>query len=473
MGTSLHVTFPPLGDTSNATACLPWRDDVPLHDEAQFSRLHRRFLVSLFTTDRPGVLLQAVQELRQGLDLSASVPVGFSIDGSLSAAIHGTFSAMIVVRAYIETPGGEQLLRALPSDEIRAKLEDRLRGIVPAPGLEVYRLPHTSSRLFLDRQFCEYRFGAGTAASRLGRIARDFTARLGRAGIPIAYLNFPDPWREQPGHDWLRIGVGIENAPMSSIDADLDAVICAREHHCVVAKYDPALRGDGLGGRFHVLDDFSGPEGEHAPTAGPVDVVFLEGPAEVGYVAEMLSCAPDDSVLGGSMAVLAGHTVASWIVQAGAGREFLAKAREPQLSRQTLRGPAREQLIEGLDPGPTTHANATEFWVCWRCRETPGVLAKVLEETQAATGGPTSWLNVDRAVSRVLAQGQTCAGKLKFSLVSAGGGADLAAIQTRVHEALAGALTNWEPGREDWKSNPVLVLGTEPAADPWASLNLG
>src|SRR5664280_2515409 len=87
----------------------------------------RRFLVWGHAKDRPDILRSIVGAFQAGAK-TPTLPdqLRFSIDGSLSAAIEGLFSAMFVVRAYTDQKAADRLV-ALMS---KGHLETHLRGIV-------------------------------------------------------------------------------------------------------------------------------------------------------------------------------------------------------------------------------------------------------------------------------------------------------------------------------------------------------
>jgi hypothetical protein len=476
MGTPLSVTIPPVGGSLVSSPGASLRiAHARMEGEARFSREHRRFLISVFAEDRPGILRGVVSSVATGFELPpVPRPIRFSLDGSLSAAIHGTFSSVLVVRAYCESRAGQAMLRWVPEELLVDALASRVRAQIGDCPVEVYPLRHSTADLFSGRRFSEYRFGSGRADYDFGSVARDFAIALGDSSVPIAYLHFPDSWRDQPAEKWLRVGVAFDHPLSSSIEVDIRAAEIAESHQCLLKKYDPSIDGRGLGERFVVLEDarLEGEQASDAAQSFSADVVFVEGEARPGYVAAMLRGSDPGEVLGGSMTVLAGHTVATWIIKGGRGQaviDRLAGAHEAR-AEDDPRPPDRELLSPQLVADPDGLRSHGEFWVCWRCGEKPGVLDAILEVVWDHFGGETE-VSIEREVSRVVAEGDTCAGKMLVSFLSAPPESmELSALRDAIARRIAFALEGWAPRRSDWIGAPVLVESYEPGEDPWATL---
>jgi hypothetical protein len=484
MGLPLQVDlpgYPSLGSPLSVDASWPFIQNEPgwIAEPGSFSHLRRQYLVTMFRRDAPGILIKLSRSLKDGIFRESHFPVKFTVKGTTSAAIHGTFSTVMVVEAYADTPVAERVLRSIPDSEIMAALKLQLKIDLDDSNEEppeVRPFKPITSDLFVQRRFSEYRFGMRGDVQGLARVAQRFTQVLSKNEIPVVYLNFPDPWLEKPRTEWLRVGVGLRPEPMSAVDIDLAALDIASDLACSLEKYDSSIQDKVFGGRFRRLADHSNPGGSErsATPSDKVDVVFVEGRARIGYVAQMLE--DGDGLIGGATAVLAGHTVAIWLLKLGDGERFMASLAGTDAQRGEGGETAQPRLMGSVQATRPTTAHCSELWVCWRCSERPGiletVLAKLLDITQA---NPTlKGINVDQAVCRVIAQGFTCAGKLRLTVHHKGEPTELEHhdIEKAVQEAISFAVEGWEPDRPDWLERPVLVRGSEPSEDPWASLSL-
>ena len=430
----------------------------------------RRFLVWGYAKDRPDILRSIVGAFQAGAK-TPTLPdqLRFSIDGSLSAAIEGLFSAMFVVRAYTDQKAADRLV-ALMS---KGHLETHLRGIVSE---------HLSSRsvgvcaagpgenLLTGLRFAEYRFG-GPSDAAFDEAAGTFATFLGspHRQIPIAYLDFPDRWKGGDDTSWLRMVIGLpqwgdDETEEREREIEYQAIMLADKLRLTVWRSNPPGTQPGsLSERFHALSTAAlphpDPPGADTGSITRLIPVFVEGHAQPGLVARILRCAQPGDLRGGTMAVLSSHTVSTWLVQDSKVNNFIQ-----QLKKEGLQGhyaePDQEQtrtLTEGRQ----------SFWLSWRCKDRPGVLLTVLNTLMKELGPD---INVEREVSRVVrGDGPTCAGRMRLS-VPEGAKLDFAHLEAAVSSKLEFALNDCPGVAQGWIDNPVRAGELEPDEEPWATL---
>lgn len=452
-----------------------------------------RYLLTLFVVDRDLLLKAVLTSIDSELLLPATgriaeLPssdrrVRFSIDGSLASSLRGAFMTAIVLRALVPS----ELSRAAGSD-LDDYVRDLLRARV-AEELELLHLPENSignieidvfeslsEKLFRGRRFAEYRFGVATASSdsraRLATMLQQFTNALGESGVPIAYLYFPDhehSGSEYEDFEWARVGVGAPTRAVESMEVDLIANKFARDSGCVYRKYDPVLGGESMDDRFALIANYESSRealAKTAQTSSPtdVDVVFVHSPARVGLVGEMLAGQAGPGLLAGSMTVLAGQTISCWVFPLGSGSNLISGLRDlglsdPANTRSQLHalGPVRGEV-------DLSTTNMESYWVAWRCNDAPGVVRRLVDaliKHVSDQRGATP--DFRYMITRVLANGAACAGKLKLRVPSVVDGAelDLAVIHGLVTSELQAI------GQDRVE---VRVQRGEPGEEPWASL---
>jgi hypothetical protein len=482
--------------------------------EAPFPDNGPEFLISVFWGDRPGVMARVLHVLDDGvarpgsgaLSSASSNTIRFSIDGSLSSSIAGVF-----VLAFIARPTQEaNLAVSANASEICSLLKrtvaqalNEVEGTNEFPAkVEVFTIRPLDRKIFFSRRFTEYRFGMQIASEAvtshndlLGQLTARFTRELGSYGAPIAYLYFPDKWDDEEGARWLRVGVGAPSRAVDSLTLDLIANGLAKAHGCLYKIYDPGLPGPSMGDRFRKIEDYRPVRGALQPvkaspsaavigdTEAHVDVVFAEGSARPGYVGDMLAGLPSDQLRGGSMTVIAGHTISCWVVKQGLGPRL-----EGHIRRQNDRfGDADARVF--FESVRTRHRTVAQpevsvvnsFWLAWSCPDDPGILRKIVDRLRAfvrkIAGEAPVDIDVKYGISRVLADNRGCAGKVNFSLTSDSVVSKLAGslsdLEQEVHNLLHQELRDVYALHPRWSPPAVLMSTSEPGEEPWASLVIG
>lgn len=468
-------------------------------------------------------------------------PVRFNVAGAMSSAVLGVSASAFVVNAVhdeelLECAVSPEALRAgLEAEILRVWARESTDRSVQA-----WVLPPTrDGLLFSAKSYHEFRFGVlprdgQDASERLSSIAKALSATLGREGVPIAFMRFPTLWRSStdgplsglaPGVAqlaWLKVAVGLPHDLAAPIELQLAAHALAKQHNAVLCLYNPASEAPAMGDRFsaaHVPADVralpftdvvrssvtSGNDALTAADRASVDVayVIVEAKARSGLVADMFRSYPPavgSGPVGGTMSVMDGHTVAMWAVPRPAGDAFASSLRKMLRIPQNVEPPEATRVAvyntaEGFGSwGDRLHAEDSSFWIAWRCPEAPGSIRRVLEtvmkELSRGQSGDalldltnqferlSDWrVSVNYLIGRVLADGATCAGKLKLEMPK-----EVAERLAQRSEALVKELTarlyrpqepGWDPEHSEWRDHPVLVGVGEPAEEPWASLTLG
>lgn len=454
-----------------------------------------RLLVSLFLPDQPGLFRAALVAIDEGVVAPARGGAGnldakdrtvkFSVDGSLASVLRGAFMAAIVVRPLIP----EQLSSAAP--DVKDLLPELLREAV-AKELDQLGLPESTfkdievlvfegkgDKLFANRRFSEYRFGVLSGAHdgprRLAQMTLEFSKKLGDSRVPIAYLFFPDVDNSTtPSIDWVRLGIGAPKRAVDSMELDLAANDLATKYRCIYRKYDATRREKPEVPYSEIANYDESSVGAHAVIVGGeehlesqcVDVVFALGAARAGLVGDMLAGEAGPRLLAGSMTVIAGHTISCWVVPEGSGGGLVSHIRRVDVNRleSELKG------VHILDSLEVKHGRPNEresLWIAWRCRDEPGVARKIVDRVfDHICATSTESPDVTYAISRVLASGQSCAGKIKVC----------------VPKAYCDSATDWLDGLrlalssslslDEVSGQPpdIRVGRDEPNEEPWASL---
>ncbi|HEX8771351.1 MAG TPA: hypothetical protein VF711_11345 [Acidimicrobiales bacterium] len=483
MGISGHVTIPAVGRTRARGANLlaaAW-----MSDEWRPTDALPRFLVSIFLRDCPGVLRQVLTVLDDGVAFAP--PLGdtpprtarFTVDGSMSSSIGSAFVLALVVHPIYEgsstTPAPPELVRQPLERALQVGLENYQCSIPVdlAPRIKISHFEALDDFLFKDRQFTEYRFGIERSISRttriLGRVTAAFASNLAEEEVPIAYLYFPDTLTGGAENiDWVRMGLGAPPHLVDHLDVDLAALRIAKTHGCILKKYAPNLIRESMSERFLTIADGRRPTtAGHPADVDHYDVVYAEGPARTGYVAAMLEGAVD-APMGGSMTVLAGHTVCCWLVPPGEGDALASHIRsvDPK-AVETERARVEADTIPA--GSLEERGDYLSYWIGWSSLDRPGVLRGLLDKLQvfvrdAYDGHEDCIIDVRYAVSRVLADGKRCAGKLNFLLPApAAEGFDR---QLDVAKSAFAKALGFEGGSE----TALVIRRDEPGEEPWASL---
>lgn len=486
MGGGTRITTPRLWDRVDRARISPassW-----MSAEARFSNTDPRFLVSVFLRDCPGVLRQVARILDDGFPLSARLPargepvrVRFSLDGSMASSVGSAFVIAVVVR-----PVEPELLSATAPDFVKHRLEQALvdglanfhcaREFDPKPKVKAFDFTALDDLLFVDRRFTEYRFGLPSDSPslhpELAHVAAHVTRRLGEAAVPVAYLYFPDRWRDRtPDIAWLRIGIGAPQRLVDAVELDLAANEFAEVHRTVFEKYDPFVHQQSMSERFHRLGDYRSSMSSLEPaltSESHWDVVYAEGPARSGYIADMLS---DKNLVpvAGSTTVLAGHTIGCWLMPEGSGEALAEHIRE--IDPQAIEAELARVVVDQVESGSFASNSARSLWLAWKGPDQPGMLRTLLDALVSYVedhAGSVTDVDIKYAVSRVLASGMTCAGKLNFMMTEHLADAILEE-QDDLRSALLSALRR-RPGNAVESNSEVIVMDDEPGEEPWASL---
>lgn len=473
MGTELEVRFPPL-------AWHPYRHVAKAPESVILRDLEfptaPRFLVSAFVRDRPGLLRSVLRVLNSGVVVSAPShfkaserTVRFSLDGTLSAAVDGAFVLAFVARAIVR----EELLAAHPllMDELALSLKSQIALSLALTANDeelidpvVSTFTELPDSIFENRRFAEFRFGVRRLPDwrqRLSDATVEFCKVLAKASVPIAYLYFPDSG-EPDSFAWVRFGVGATRGAAEMAEVDLSANSIALSHSMRFDMYDAASSGFSMMERMTVIADYT-PAGSECSECqlDDVDVVFVQGPARPGFVASMIGASA--FLQGGSMTVLAGHTVACWVVPKGHGDGLISSIEGRSEQAHGL----DTVILRRLGPVGAGESRPSSFWLSWVCEDRPGVFYRLLEDlTEAVDRLDGVKANVRFSISRVLADGK-CAGKLKFE------------IDETVSERLVGELSRLEGMLQDElrsatnESAIVVLAQSEPREEPWGSLPFG
>lgn len=462
-----------------------------------------RLIVSLFLRDTQGILRTVARAVNQELVLDALVDqsphpegrVRLTIDGSLSSTVDDVFVVVLIVRA-VGLNGAP--VEGIDAEDLRGPVSRVVEQALEAEGLVpvIDRSPHGrgpgadeaspvaafpfivgDDGLFKGRVFSEYRFSVPgrsvDGARELGGIATRVSGVLRDHGVPIAYLFFPDRWSHGPDSQTLRIGLGAPQKWVDLLEVDVRVTAIARLAGCEFQKYNPYLDGPSMADRFGTIvardrqDAGSEEEGIRS-----FDAVFVEAPARAGLVASMLEIVGPD-VAGGTMTVLRGHTVACWLVPKGTGEaahDKLEKLDPPAVANGQMRVIHQPAAQDGAAPV----RRGRPIWIAWTNRDRPGVLSAILETVTAYVvelGGEPKDVDVKYAVSRVLADGSSCAGKMNLVICPELVGrldisftALLKGLEARIGQGCAPV-----GGRPD-PSETFTVAEQEPGEEPWASL---
>lgn len=463
-----------------------------------------RFLVSLFLRNRPELLATVLDVLDEGVSVPTPLKaVRFSIDGSLSSAIRGAFVLAFVVTPL--TPDGREIgpESGLESSWVRRPLERKLLKAVARltrepvgsfrERVKVMPFQGIDSDIFSDKRFTEYRFGIRAADTRGSDVIaaqacllKEFTRALGGKRTPIAYLHFPDSV-ETDDSSWVRVAVGAPASADESFELDLLALDLSKRHGCLFGKYDPGMPSVSFGERFRTIADFSSLaheprnccagslEPDETQDSADRDVVFVEGPARAGFVAGMLAGPVGNRVLGGSMTVLGGHTLSSWIVPRNLGDGLVA---EIESLPDSIDGPS-QVFAASVPTNVELDHESCVIWVAWWLVDQPGVFRQIVRAIRAGLADYERTVSLPMApreidfrysVTRVLASG-TCAGKVKFSITNSSV-AERDQISEQIDARLGSMISELALTLGDLPPDhvsPHIVRSSEPGEEPWAS----
>jgi len=191
----------------------------------------------------------------------------------------------------------------------------------------------------------------------------------------------------------------------------------------------------------------------------------------------MLAQCNELDLIGGTMTVLAGHTVSCWQVRSGTGERFADGIRS--MNAGAIK-PGNSRVFPGITSALKDRRSDPSdrgFWLAWRCADMRGVQQRIVGYLVEFAGtkceGGTGSIDVRYAISRVLDNGRTCAGKISFLVTgdtAEGFARKLPELQLEITKVISPAISGWRPRFQEWIDTPVLVSTDEPAEDPWASL---
>jgi hypothetical protein len=473
----------------------------------------------LFQTDEAGVLkclLEGLSDPRLK-DWRDRGLVAFSVEASVTASLAGVAVVALIVRPVFEREVDAREFLYLSRREVEgcgdalvtdltARLAEHAQhvGATPAPPPRIQVLDvEDEASLFAGRHFREVRFGlpryGAKAAATCGELVRAFSKVLRSHASPIAYIHYPHRWNtyEDERWDWLRVAFAVDPTVGRDAAIEISAWSLGSERGLPVAAYDPQLPGRFMSDRFSrlsVSEDRAIYDGEDHPTedystqnAAKRVGLCLQGVARVGLVADVLDAEFALDVFGCTISVLHGHTIANLILSTEA-----ADALEKRLG-DTIRShrfPIETNIVVARPSSETT-----TFWVAWLTGERTGLINTVLDLVyDEFTRHDKPLPNILYEGSRVLVEGYSCAGKLKFScasstaeeigLLDGESGSDTRSISTssaagRITTALRQRLlsagddpSSWRPPNPSWSRVPFQVSGSEPREEPWGTLGL-
>jgi hypothetical protein len=208
-------------------------------------------------------------------------------------------------------------------------------------------------------------------------------------------------------------------------------------------------------------------------------VVAIESVAAVGRVATVmarLSARLDSdeplSVFGLTMSVLYGHTVLTAVVDAQHATAYTTEAL------------VRANVQPGVPIVERSNEASSSFWVSWCFAEGVGAAARVIDSLYDMFSAQDADVpNIQYAMTRVLSDGFSCAGKIRFlgsrEAVRALGFEDAGAdgffrhapdTERKLAARLDNFIADWNPPVASWKIRPIWVTESEPREEPWATL---
>lgn len=366
-------------------------------------------LASLARTD------VVVDESRLALDLSIEGSFSFHF-GQVSLFAGVVRASQAVTSERVE---GLESSTAAIRERVRSDLDSTLgaefKGGIWKAEVESFRA--REDRLFGERQrFGWYQFTASglNAVRALAGVAAAVSGELGRRRLPIAYLYFPTATGGPEGTKALRIGVRLPDRVADALEVDFCLNDLAAANH---VNFFKGGRHEHWGlsameeiARYEEPMPFASTD--PGPVAG-VELIWARGPARAGFVAQMLDCGGAEDLLGGSMAVLAGTTIACWILPRSRGGKFAVGLRKCLVEEADT--DVRQYPLDLDDVYLEDWMAEPAWWLTWECKDEAGVFSALVNQLTALvmreTGEPPKYRY---SVSRVQATGETCAGSLRF-----------------------------------------------------------
>jgi hypothetical protein len=472
-----------------------------------------KFLITSSTPDRPGILCDLLDSLIKPLELKGLPRIhSFSVESSMTASLARIGAVAVVVEPVI-SPDEDASLLTHAADDIIVHLRQQLDAALGPDAAQLHtqragfppvkRLsPGDEFSLYGGRVYREVRFGLRSggvyrsdisrdAAEKCARILQRFTKALKEYDTPIAFVHFPHGWNSHaPDLSWLRVAYAIDHAVGLDTATEIAAWNIACEEHVALSVYEPSHRGLPYPQRYeHILPPSIARQPSKTSRIGSRVSVCIDGIARTGLLADTLTgldglaASPEHplALFGCTAGVLYGHTVTSLVIDSDFSSELGSNPGALRLAAGLgEKNAVSVQLPDDDAPVMKNKPEAT-FWVAWCCGEQSGVIRTLMNavmDSFAEAGAEPP--NVEYAISRVLADGFTCAGKMKFSgdprvirqlgiqnaLYEQG---DSRLQEVLVH-AIGDALEGWEPPDPAWSERPIWLTASEPREEPWATL---
>jgi hypothetical protein len=472
-----------------------------------------RMIVTLFTGDQAGLLAGHLRRLAAPGEVGERWRLrAFTVEASLSASLAGVGALAVVVQpVFWEDRNLSPADLARLAGELRRELRPRaplrapdVSSAVPT-GLQwdVQPIaPGDDLVLYAGRQFREMRFRIGcgrVAAGRAARVIDRFSNVLGDQEVPLAYLHYPLHWAGEADHQqqWLRMAYAVADDPAADLALEMAAYSIAEAEDVALCTYDPTrpgtmenrfvtLREPPERGRRQPGDPSRGTAAGAEGTGRPTLALCIRGRARPGLVGRLMRGLSGASVYGCTMAVLYGNTVCNVVLDHTSGEEMHRRLADlaPDVTVVPYRVDAHTPIVGGAGDDDMS------CWVAWCSGDQIGLMQRVVEAVYGVFRDRRVEVpNVNYAISRLLADGGTCAGKVHFVCsrreaeqvglaphhdapgdVGAAPPEGWSALREAVREAVRPALAGWRPPHREWLARPVEVGTVEPSEEPWARL---
>ena len=447
--------------------------------EQPFDRTDRRFLTVMFLPDEPGMLRRAVELLNTPITLpgAAAREVRFTIEGSVATSVADAFLLAFVVRPTVDSPiERDDFFELVAAGLVRAAtdafkevhreevgdLSERFPVLDFVPG---------DDSLFSASQFTEYRFANGSKDHReaLGSAIAELALNAGSHQVPIAYTFFPTREGDAGVEQGAKIALALPNDVAKEMALEWSAVKIAARYHLRLEAYNAASSVAEYGNRFLEVGDFRKTDSEPADPSMEFAkrAIFVTGRAQPGLVGRMLSNDVGSKLIGGTMTVVGGHTVACWVGPERIGDELeeaihnncegnvtIVGRRMPQASAQPL-------------------ATLGDCWLAWALPDNPGkyrIVLNLFESAVTEEFGCESVVDYIYANTRVLSP-SICAGKIHARILGKQGISFKEALDRTLSRIRASE--GWSKAAEGRPSSRDVDLSlseTEPGEEPWARI---
>lgn len=446
--------------------------------EQPFDRTDRRFLTVMFLPDEPGMLRRAVDLLSTPIPLATdgARKVRFTIEGSVATSVADAFLLAFVVRPTFDFPlerddfeliaAGLVHAATATFNEVRRNEVDDLSERFP-----VLDFVPGDDHLFSASRFTEYRFANGSNDHRaaLGSAVSELALSAGLHQVPIAYTFFPTREDNAGVGQGAKIALALPNDVAKEMALAWSALKIAADHHLRLEAYNAASSVAEYEHRFLEIGDFRKPDSE--PTDPATDfakrAIFVTGRAKPGLVGKMLSNGVGAKLIGGTMTVVGGHTVACWVGHESIGDEL----------EKTIHNNCEGNVTVVGRPIPRASAQplATlgHCWLAWALPDNPGkylIVLKLFESAVSDEFGPDTVVDYIYANTRVLSP-SICAGKVHARILGEQGEPFADALErtlSRIQDS-----KDWldaAEGRPSSRDVNLSLTETEPGEEPWARI---